>query len=382
MSRLVGPVIALVTAALAIPAHGSGAQGKDQERALVQHLDTLIPLVTEARLARERSSAARDSALKASPGERLDTIDVGLLRVVTYPDQSARAREILGDVWSEWRGVVTQSPALERTIFYFTWGWRKRPALLDGPTVKEISAPAYAPRRFIEENARVAIWSVLQQGDLSATRVGRWAGPVRPPRRPEEVYRELATSPSKASRACIEGGTDACLLALGLRVPPDSLGAWYTEPERMHMALQWMEARWSRDWTYFERRFPEDAALLKRCRSDGPRGDVSACDQLLEATQAPSPLVSGRSVMAWLALETGGTGSFDRLAADSTRSPADALVAASGLPLDELADRWLAWVKDHRPEVYQDLPERRWSALFWFVVAGLMALGSTRWRFV
>jgi hypothetical protein len=150
----------------------------------------------------------------------------------------------------------------------------------------------------------------------------------------------------------------------------------------MHMALQWMEARWSRDWTYFERQFPEDAALLKRCRSDGPTGDVSACDQLLEDTKAPSPLVSGRSVMAWLALEAGGAESFDRLAADSTQSPADALVAASGLPLDELADRWLAWVKDHRPEVYQDLHVRRWSALFWFVVAGLMALGSTRWRFV
>jgi len=380
MSSRHAVIVAALTVALSGVAPGLRGQERDVQAELMQHIDTLVPLVEQANAERQRAGAVRDSLARATPSERMDTLRIGPLRVVTFPDQVPAARDIVGAVWEEWDDLVTRSDAFEPFTFFFNWSLRNRPAWLGDPLVKEISAPVFMPRSFIEENARVAIWAVLNQGVLAKTEVGRWAAIVRPPHKPERGYRELMTTPSKANRACVAGDAGACLSALGLRIPGDQLEAWYTPQERVRLALHPV-AQYG-GWTLFERRFSKDAALLRRCESDGPKGDVGACDEWLRAglSRVPGPLQEGRSTFAWLALEEGGAGAFDRMTADSTMSPEQALVAASGLSLDALAKRWLDWVEASRPVVYSDLGTIRWTTLFWFLFFGLLALRSTRWR--
>jgi hypothetical protein len=385
MSRKRRVASALLALAACAWAPGVRGQERSREAALLQHLDTLVPLLMQAKEDRDRATAARDHRLASEPKEPLDTIRIGLLRVVTFPDQAAR--EIVGRAWQPWSEAITRSPTLDRVVFFFNWSSKERPASMVDPRVREISAPPYMPASFIDNNARVAISEVLGQGDVSRTRVGRWVRfPVGPPERPQDVYRELVTAPSKAGRACVTGDPVSCLVLLGLGPAGEKerLQAWYTPEERMRQVFdpgRW----WNRDRDNWEVWNREGAALLRRCEAEGPLGNVEPCDAFL-LSGSPLygydwiPVYESQTTMAWLAIEAGGRGAFDRLVADSLMTPEQALVAASGLPIEELGARWLAWVRANRPVVHADLGVVRWAGLFWFLFFGLLALRSTRWR--
>jgi hypothetical protein len=96
MSRLISSCLALgLVAALAAPVPIIGQQ-TDQE--LVSKLDSLVPLLPQARKAasdaRERQAREREAA-----NGTLDTIMVGPLRVLVFPGQADVARDVMGSVW-------------------------------------------------------------------------------------------------------------------------------------------------------------------------------------------------------------------------------------------------------------------------------------------
>ncbi len=365
--------LCLAAALLAAASPLAARQQSAAERALVQHLDTLLPILREARLQADRAAAARELLLRARPTETQDTLAIGLLRVVTFPDQAHLARSVVGGAWDGLSGMVTESRYLREFTFTFHWSSRKRTVVVDRP-YRSIEAPVWAPPGIIEGNAREAIGAILFM-EMQRTRLLQWVrGSIRAPLHPERVYRELATVPSHANRACMAGDLDACWTALGPGADSTRLPRWYS-PEEMPLRVASIgPGRW---WPA-----PILAARLK-CLERGSPGSQPACARFLAAVapEIAAPLgMEARRLLLWVALEAGGPGSFDRLVADPGMPTADALLAASGLSAEELTSRWREQVLAARPDTYSGLGASAGLALFWFLVFGALALRSTRWR--
>lgn len=87
-----------------------------------------------------------------------------------------------------------------------------------------------------------------------------------------------------------------------------------------------------------------------------------------------------RVTMLWFAVHMGGEGAWDRLVEDPGMSVAEALRYASGATTDELEAAWRAEVLAHRPDAHAGLDTTKWTALFWILLCGALAMRSTRWR--
>jgi len=362
--------LCLAAAAAPAPLH---AQQATAEEALIRHLDTLIPLVRESRRELESTKAERERLLQDRPTEPQDTLLIGPIRVVTFPDQARLAAEVVGGAWGELGGAVIESRHLREHTFVFHWSPRVRKVAVTGP-VQRIEAPAWVPERVIRESAREAIGVVLALS-MDGAGVGRWVkGSVRAPIHPDRVYRELLFVPSQVNRACVQGDPAACWSALGVDADPADLSRWYSDEE---MPLRAAQVGAGHYWPRATR-----VALLQ-CGERGSPGALPACARFLAAVgpHVAAPLsLEARRALLWVALQEGGPGSFDRLVADPGMSPGDALLAASGLTSEELATRWRARVTAAKPTVYSGLGGTGGLAVFWFLVFGALALRSTRWR--
>lgn len=363
----------LTAASLAAAAPVTARKQSEAEQALVQHLDTLLPLLRQSRAESERADSAREAALRARPTEPQDTLNIGLLRVVTFPDQAELARLVVGEAWNDLAGMVTESESLRAFTFTFHWSGRERTVVVERPS-KSIEAPAWAPRSIIEGNAREAIGVILAM-DVGRTRLLQWVrGSIREPLHPERVYRELATVPSHANRACMAGDAQACWTALGPGADSTPLARWYAPEEMPLRAARVGSGRW---WPT-----PVRSAFLK-CLERGSPGALPACARFLTAVgpEVAAPLgMEARRMLLWVALQEGGAGAFDRLVADPDMPVEDALRVASGLSAEGLAARWRDEVLAARPETYSGLGASAALAVFWFLFFGALALRSTRWR--
>lgn len=375
MTRAVMVWLAFV-AAIPPAVGGQDSSLVDRVRA---HLDTLIPLTRSAAEDAARAAAVRDSLLRANPEHTLDTLRFGPILVVTFPDQRRPAEEIVGAAWEEIAPWVDGSPSLSGTTFFFDWRGRKTPPSLE-PGVVPIRAPAWVAASTMGWHTGAALGRALS-GDLGgplAAWTGNWT--VGPPPRPERVYRELATTPSRANRACLRGDTHACAAALSALADRPPLTEWYTPEEAGALALQlhdrWMQQSW------YRRDLQTQAGGL-RCGEGASAGRYEACYAYLDemGNRVPPPLTAtARQTLAWVALERGGQGAWDRLTADPSRTPMEALEAASGLTADGLVSEWRDWIMEERPVVYAELPGTVAVAVAWFLIFGLLAMRSTRWR--
>ena len=379
MSSLPRGAAFLVAAAIGVAPGPVRAQQGDLEQRVLAHLDTLLPLISVARAEVGRAQAARDSVLLVREASTLDTFLVGPIRVITFHDQRGQAEDIMAGAWDGLASLVTHSPGLEHATFFFSWSRQRRPPTVDRQ-VEDIVAPRWVRRRSVEAHARAGLGRVLARdlgGDLVAWS-GTWA--VGAPARAEQAYRALATTPSQANRRCIMGEAEACALALALDVPDDPLPLWYSGEEAAALAVG-LHERWAAQSWY--RREPRNMEAANRCRREAANNRHEACYAFLHEhrSRVPAPLgMNVRQSVVWVALQAGGAGSWDRLTADPSATPAAALEAASGLSLTELAGAWRDWVEDQRPQVYGGLGVTRWSAFFWFLFFALLALRSTRWR--
>lgn len=370
--------LALGGAVAAAPVASAGQSVEGRAR-LTEHLDTLYPLLVEAARDFERAQFLADSLARANPSALQDTVFVGPLRIVTYPELAGLAREVVEPIWADLGPLVTESPGLAAVTFRFNWSRRAEPLATLEPTY-EISAPFWRPRSLLESNARIAIGSALGRDIRGpfADWTGTWS--VSPPARPGDIYRALMTTPSKANRACAEGDGDACWAALGLDLPEDRFPLLYTPEEARDLGAS-LHGEWSRQrWWY---KPGDDAESGRRCAEGRDGGDYDSCWTFLRtyASRVPTPLgYAPRQSLVWVGLQLGGEGAFDRLVADPDATASEAILAASGASREELITSWHDWVMSSQPHVYAGLATRRRLAFFWFLVFGLLALRSTRWR--
>ncbi len=370
-------IVAMTSLCLAM-GHGAPLAAQSHqadEAALVRHLDSILPLYREAeRAARAEESRveAEQKALAVAQGPRLDTIDVGPLRVVTLPGQADLARRFFTDAFRSFRPVVGDGAAFRHALFTFQWSVKFEAIPVEG-NVYRVELRRWDLARAVESRTRAAIGEALRD-DLSSTRTGRTWGsaPIRPTPDPAAIYRELATTRANPNESCLAGAAHSCAVALGLDVKPGAWRSWFTPAEKREMVAR--AFAWDTG----------DRARQRTCLD----GADSACDRIVAVMFAPArggrihgTLSSeARGSLLWLALERGGEGAWARLLHDPDASPEEALAEASGLQVDELCAAWRGWVLAHRPDEAASLSAGILSATFWILLFAALALRSTRWR--
>lgn len=379
--RVVVPALAVVVSCLAAhdEVHGQQADGQTPTvadpwtpEALRAHLDSLRPLVEEAREAVElrRARMEETSRRAAATDTRVDTLRIDQLTVLTPVDQAAVTGEIFGDVWDEHFAGLGRSAALDTTVFVFQWTDEPSQVHVDGEA-RRLTFDRWTRRARVDQEVRRLIAGAMTL-DVSSrsTPLSRWlrSDPLWPVAW-TEVYRRVATTPSRSTRACLAGDAHACGSAMGLGAErtAEQLETWYEPDERRALvagAIRPDDRRWG--------------AARNRCAGEG-----LGCDELMLSYpfEEWSPLGwDVRRTLVALALEEGGRDSWTRLSEDPSMTPTEALEHASGMPVADLLSRWRARLVEHRPQTLDDLGARSGLTLLWTLFFAALAMRSTRWR--
>lgn len=375
MSR--APLRCLAAAAalwLVAPVAVLGQQMTEED--LVQHLDTLMPLLQEAR---ERAREARQAYLVARESKiPTETLQIGLIRVIVVPGQQEAARDVVGGIWErDYASWLDESPSLTAGSMFFEWSSDRTDYRSATQDVWRVRGSRWRTRAYMEEGVRQVLSESLKQ-DLISTELGRsWIVSAVKPAAATDLYRRVAAIPSKAVRACLSGDDAACLLSFGLEGRDVPLRDLYTPPELALLARE-NDARF---------RSAADSETLGRCRT----GDNAACEDLLDDhwEMATTPLgrlwavpFDGdlRGSLLWYAVQRGGAGAWSRLLGQAGASPLAALEAASGLNGPELVAGWRDSVLEGRSEHRAGLGSLTLTSLLWILLFIALAARSTRWR--
>lgn len=343
-------------------------------------LDSLAPLLQSARHDFEARNAQIEEARRraAAAATRVDTVRIGQLTVLTPSGQGDETRELFAEVWEDSFAHLGHSPALSRSVFSFQLvSDEPLPIHMEGGG-HVLNRDNWVPRARVKADVRRLIAGAMSH-DLRENRshVGGWLrGNALDPLPWADAYRQVATTSSIVTRACLSGDAEACGSAMALetafgRMGPEYeievLADWYTPEERRALVA-------TRAW--FSRRAQR---LRARCVVDN---DVSACDEyLLEFGYDWTPLgIDVRETLVAFALDRGGEGAWGRLVEQPEMTPAEALEYASGQPVDELLEGWRAELLAHRPETFEPLVPGSGRALLWTLLFAALAMRSTRWR--
>lgn len=368
--------LALALALLGSMAPDLGAQSVEE---LVQRLDSLQPLLAQA----ERADAAadREARLRAREelGLEMDTVRVGPLRIVTPVDQAADARRAFEEVWGDAAPRVGEATgALPEMIWTFQYAPRLHRLHMfvteRAERRKQVHIRSWEPWERVLRAVESTVWEVLGQslegevGDLVDSAWGGW-WPVTPGVL-EGAHRVLLTAPGRPARACVGGDVEACWVAMGADGVPDRWEEWYEPAERRAFVMSASRERF--------RGTRGVGARMDAC----DEGDQAACDDLLNESMDPWIPVRGmaRTRIVAHAVELGGEGAYERLAAADDGDLREALSRAAGIEADEVMASWRSRILEHRPEVAGGTGRSQWTTLFWVVVLGTLAMGSTRWR--
>ena len=370
MSRLApcGLLLALGVA-LCVP---GPARGQQTEQELMRHLDSLMPAFEEAKVAAEAARAARRREMEAK--QPTDSLQVGLVRVLVPPGRGDVAVDVIGTVWERsFAALVDRSPSLRQNQIFFQWAVNLEPYKAPSLSIRPVSGGRWRSRAYMEDRAEQVISEFLK-ADLWATPFQEaWdVSSIRPPRRPEDLYRQLVVAPSIAVRSCLEGDDHMCLVGLGLVDDGYGIDEWYSPEERRLLVM--------RHATRFRRQAEDAQACLA--------GSYDACDVALhlysdqhhDARWASPVLPEIRSTMLWYALEQGGAGAWGRLLDHADDTPLEALEAVSGMDGEALAAGWRTWFMEGRPASHAGLGSLTLGALFWTLLLITFAARSTRWR--
>jgi hypothetical protein len=179
------------------------------------------------------------------------------------------------------------------------------------------------------------------------------------------AYVELATTSSVSLRACLAGDREGCLTSLGLHEGgPAAFADWYAPGD--YRALLENAAIARSDTTGY--------AARARCRRTAERAACDTAVAHLARENIPLPLsAAARALFLHEALRAGGPGTLTRL--DSAQgSLRDRLATAAGVPLEQLADQWLAHVIDARPSPMAVSPGVVLLSLAWSITLAALAL--------
>lgn len=379
-------VLVLAAATVPPPAVAQQADLPATPEELRAHLDSLRPLLAEARRELDARSVRMDAVRRAAAEAeaRIDTFRVGGVgpRVLTPADQAGSTRALFDRVWEEGFADLGHSPSLARSTITFQRAFGDPvPIHVDGDA-HTLSLDGWSSL----ERARSEIHRLLSNvmvHDLQPERnpVGLWlrADPLTPPPL-ASVYRRIAVTRSKATRACLGGDTASCASAMALGTSGDAdasgdpgdmeaqLEAWYTADERRALIAE--------RFNFFGRR---PGALRQRC-VDG--GDQGACEEILANYGGDWAPLGGdvRQSLVSHALEVGPPGSWERLVEDPDMTAIEALEHASGQSIDVLLAGWHERLTANRPGSFAPLVPSSGRSLAWTLLFAALALRSTRWR--
>lgn len=367
---------AVLAVLVAVPASAAARQTDAELRA---RLDSLLPLLEEARAAADAQARAREARRLAQSAVATDTIAVGPLRVIAREGQAELAAELFGAVWEREYAPFVAAPRRAGDA-WFTFAWPAAGAELTvagGTTVHRVELGAWRPRGAVEEAVRQQIAALLG-AELAGTPLAHWmAGWIRAPRDVEATYRLAATTGAASMRDCLAGSAARCwdALAADLADDPDPLDDWYAPEERVAMARDLL-ARWPRGSSA-----PDPRGLACAERDSLEDCDATLADRFHSlGPLAPTARGDLRANLVWLALRAGGEGAWARLTSDPNASAGDALRAASGLDSPELASLWREELVRHRPTPLGVLDPSLFLALLWIGLFATLAARSTRWR--
>jgi hypothetical protein len=322
-ARLVFAAVALVASATVGSAGATGQEptSSPTEEELLRRIESLRPVLEEARTAMESAERQRELDEAARPRRATEIVRVGPLRILTLPEQAELAADLFGQVWREDFAGVTGSPALTGHLFVFQWAWRRGERLYIEPE-STVAAPArrveltrawVTTRGAARSRIRDAVWAALRSDLPESSPLGSWVGSAGYPSA-ERVSRLVTTTQVDTHQACLEGDTNGCLTALGLA------GGEMTVP-------------------------PETPAMV-----------------LLEA------------------IRLGGDGAWERLLEDRDAAPLDALAHAAGVDADAVVAEWRTSVLNERSEIHAGLTGQAGRVLLWVLALAAFAMRSTRWR--
>ncbi len=200
------------------------------------------------------------------------------------------------------------------------------------------------------------------------------------------IRRQLAAAPSTSVQACFDGDLPSCTATLGLRPK-----GW----DRSHVVAAWYSPEARRDVLARAGRIdadtlPEDvtaAVAFLRLENEFrmPSGDDVSPGRLVRRggnriRWELGPADAGtRASLFLLAVDLGGAGAMDRLAALDPRAPVEtALAALAGRPVDELVSEWRDRLLAEVDPADRRTPAR--STLAWVGLLAVFAMTSTRWR--
>lgn len=397
MSRRLWPL-----AVCALFVIGGEAQAQERERTpgypsvteLAERLDSLRPLVEAARDAAEERAARSDEIgrMVSAATTRVDTLRIGQLTVITPAEQTGRARPIFAAVWAEHFDGVGVSPALENVVFVFHWDDERVSIHTDVSRV-DLTFDRWVGRAVVERDIRGAVANAMTF-DLGANdaQIGRWVS-GNPLRGSDfaDVYRHVVTTPSIATRGCLEGDLDACTSAMGLG-RGGTLGSvaepWAPFDYGEVDAWKRFSIEQVRQWYSADERqalIASAGQVANRIRLKRDRcldGDIAQCDELLETNFGNLVPLSGsvRESLLEYAIEIGGAGAWERVIADPTMTPEKVIEHTAGQPLTDVVEGWQLRLIAARPVVFGSLVPKGALALFWSLVFAAFAMRSTRWR--
>jgi hypothetical protein len=310
----------------------------------------------------------------------LDTIRVGPLRIATPPGQKELATEVVEEVWEAYQPLIRGSEdVLLPHIFVFRYGWRMDGMFLQGERVHSVEINRRWGRGALEDKVRDGIGqALLAELPQKASKLRTWIGhaSLTPPLDWPWIYRELASTPSKAVEGCYQGDLPMCWGAFGLSETEDGWLGWYSPEERRLLV----------EGSFPNSRFRERYQLPLRKRDLLRHGCVeleadAACIELLSEWAGRIPLqTQARASLVAEALIQGGEGAFSRLLADPEAPIKDRLIYTSGLSEETLIARWREKALDAEPSVQADLIRAPFSLLFWLLLLLFFAARSTAWR--
>ena len=340
-------------AAVQVPATDGPVSGRAAEAAAAQaRIDSLTPLVEQARERARAKVQERERAERERRARTLDTLQVGPLRALVPVGEGGRARPYYEAAWAYYEPLLGGEipPRLGSRDFVFRKPplWR-REAEVRGAVRHEVG-------KAISDELPAA-----QRGWIGNAAVG--FAPA-----PQSLYRELVLAPSRVAERCRAGAVEACWDAMGAVPRTDPLAdvrAWYTQAERRLVAGARVD--------------PSEAWAA--CAQGGV---PEACDAYLaERRDRVVPLGGGaRASVVALALELGGEGALTRFARGVTAPPdfREAVGRTAGMDPDAVMTEWHRRVTTAAPDRAGLARGARLAALFWVLVFLGLSTRSTRWR--
>jgi hypothetical protein len=351
-----------VVAPRVAPAQTAQQRGQEVERYRAQ-IERLLPLWRAAREAERQARSGRFDP---------DTVRMGTLILLTHPEDAGWVRAAAERVWGWARPALRSDTTLlaGRALFVMSQARREARRWAGGRgtvvAVPEGEGPGAAAVRILGELER------RFAGRLDPAAV-RWLGGRLPLRRAsasdwERVYVELVTTDSRAVRACYRGDSAACRAALWLGAIADPVVVWYDRDQRRRRVAQRAHLRGL------------DGARARLCVG---AGRDAACLAYLraqpQAALVPLSTHAGRT-LAEVAVRMGGEDAYSRLLRAKGEDVGGWLAAVARAQLDSVVAAWREAVLAHRPKATPISGSVAASALFWFVLFGMLAARSSRWR--